>query len=47
MPKKTLDDFSEQIDRSHESDEEEKRPLHEFLGLTWDEYKLLVGKGSI
>lgn len=38
----TLEDIDDFVDRWHESDEGEERELHEYLGLTWDEYALWV-----
>jgi hypothetical protein len=35
MAEKTLDDL---IEEWHNSGPEETRPLHEFLGMTWEEY---------
>jgi hypothetical protein len=34
------DDINDEIDRWHNSDSQEQ--LHDFLGMTWDEYKLWV-----
>ena len=34
-----LDDF---VEAWHESGDEETRELHEFLGMTWDEYGVLL-----
>lgn len=39
MAEKTLDDL---IEEWHNSGPEETRPLHEFLGMTWEEYGLWV-----
>ena len=36
----TLDDIDDYIDTWHRGDD--PRELHEFLGMTWDEYRLWV-----
>jgi hypothetical protein len=36
----TLDDIDDYIDIWHDGDD--PRELHEFLGMTWDEYRLWV-----
>ena len=38
----TLDDIDDFVDRWHEAGDDEERELHEYLGLTWDEYALWV-----
>lgn len=34
----TQDELDDMIDAWHESGPEEIRPLHEYLGMTWEEY---------
>jgi hypothetical protein len=34
----TNDDIDDMIDAWHDSGPEEKRSLHEYLGMTWEEY---------
>lgn len=37
---KSLDDhLDDLVDAWHDSGPEEKRGLHEYLGMTWEEYK--------
>jgi hypothetical protein len=39
--RKTLDDYADQIDAWHEHSED-GQSLHEYLGLTWEQYQQLV-----
>jgi len=43
---KKLDDYELQIVQWHDEYDGDK-PLHEFLGLSWDEYKLLVEEVTV
>jgi hypothetical protein len=43
---KTLDDYEQQIETWHAT-EEDGQPLHEYLGLTWEQYSALVEKGQV
>ena len=43
----SLDEIDDYIDEWHDSDSDINLELHEFLGMTWEEYSLWAVKPSL